>query len=47
MRNIEFENKNLKVDGQDFKLDYQISDARIIENLVVVIFKFDETVLKY
>jgi hypothetical protein len=47
MRNIEFENKNLRIDGQDFELDYQIKDARIIDNLAVVIFKFDETAPKY
>lgn len=47
MRNIEFENRKLKIDGQDFELDYQIKDARIIDDLAVVIFEFDDSVPKY
>lgn len=32
------------IDSQIFELDYQIRDARIIENLAVVIYRFDEMV---
>lgn len=37
MRNIEFENNILKIDDKPFELDYQIRDARIINNLEIVI----------
>lgn len=47
MNNIGFENNKLKIDGQIFELDYQIKDARIIDNLAIVIFKFGETVPKF
>lgn len=47
MNNIVFENNKLTIDGQTFKLDYQIRNARIIDNLAIVIFRFDETVPKY
>ena len=47
MRNIEFENKILKIDDKPFVLDYQIRDARIIDNLAIVIYRFDESVPKH
>lgn len=47
MRRIEFKNKALKIDDQTYELDHQIRDARIIGDLAVVIFSFDESIPKY
>ena len=47
MRSIEFENKILKIDGRLFELDYQIRDARIIDNLAIVIYRFDDSVPRH
>lgn len=46
MRKLSFIGNNLEIDGNSIELEYNISDARIIKNRVVVIYKFDELVDK-
>jgi len=47
MNNIKFEDKILNIDGKELELEFTISDARIIDNLAIVIYKFDDSVPKY
>lgn len=44
MDTIRYNNKELIIDGLSVELEYSIDAARIINNLVVVIYKFDSTV---
>ncbi len=47
MNKIEFQNKELIIDGVKFDLAQTIENVRIIENLAVVIFKYDNDVPRY
>jgi hypothetical protein len=47
MKSLEFSDNNLDIDGTSFELEYNIEDARIIDNKVIVIYKFDELVPKH
>ena len=47
MNKIEFSNKELIIDGVKFDLAHTIRDARIIENLAVVIFKFTDEIPRH
>ena len=47
MENIIFQNRTLSIDGNEFELDHQIRDARLINDLAVVIYAFDQTVNRH
>lgn len=47
MKQLEFQNKKITIYGESFQLDYNILDARIIKNLAVVIYKFDNLAPKH
>ena len=46
MNKVEFEDKKLKIDGKELELEFTINDARLINNLAIVIYKFDNSVPK-
>ena len=47
MKLLAFENRILRIDNNEFELEFTIEDARIIDNLAIVIFKFDKLVPTY
>lgn len=47
MKRLNYRGKNLEIDGKSIKLNYNIKDARIIDNKAIVIFEFDELADKY
>lgn len=47
MNKVELHDKELIIDGVKFDLAHTIKGARIIENLAVVIFKFDDDIPRY
>lgn len=42
MKSLEFSDNKLNIDGKIYELEYNIQDARIIEDKAVVIYKFDK-----
>jgi len=47
MKLLAFENRLLRIDNNEFELEFTIEDTRIIDNMAIVIFKFDELIPKY
>ena len=47
MKSLEFSENYLKLDGKSFELEFNIADARIIDNKAIVIYKFDELAPKH
>ena len=47
MKKVESSNRILKIDGNEFELEYNIREVRIINDLAVVIYKFDENAPKH
>lgn len=47
MRKVDFNNKILTIDNLSLEMDYQIKNVRIINDLAVVIFKYDDNVPKF
>ena len=42
MNKVEFHNKILAIDRKEFELEHRIKEVRIIENLAIVVYDFDE-----
>ena len=42
MKKVESSNRTLKIDGVEFELEYNIKELRLINDLAVVIYKFDQ-----
>ncbi len=47
MKNLTFEGRRLKIDDISIHLDYNIAETRIINDLAIVILKFDELAPKH
>lgn len=47
MKSLKFSDNILNIDGKSLKLEFNIEDARIIDNKAIVIYKFDELVPKF
>ena len=42
MKKVEFNNRILAIDAKEFELEHRIKDVRIINDLAIVIYDFDE-----
>ena len=42
MKKVKSENRTLFIDGKQFELEHRIKDVRIINDLAVIIYDFDE-----
>lgn len=47
MKSLEFSENFLNIDGKSFELEFNIADARIIDDVAIVIYKFDELAPKH
>ena len=47
MKNVTFEGQTLRIDGISIRLDYNIAETRIVDDLAIVILKFDELAPKH
>lgn len=44
---IRFQNRIIEIDGREIELEHRIKDAKIINEIIVVIFDFDENAPKH